>query len=91
MNRLFREAGLRIVNDRVFSKGIVSVTLDGLDPERGIGYEYIASIERGTDLSLREAADLDAEPGILVLRSSSLDEVEERARAFLSALAKSIP
>ena len=86
LNRLFRDAGLRIVNDRIFAKGQVEVTLDGYDPERGIGYEYIASEERGTDLSRQEELDLEDESDILVLSGGTLAEVEERALAFLAAL-----
>ena len=91
LNRLFRDAGLRIVNDRIFAKGQVEVTLDGYDPERGIGYEYIASEERGTDLSRQEELELKGESGILVLSDGTLEQVEKRALDFLAAISNSNP
>jgi hypothetical protein len=91
LNRLFRNAGLRIVNDRSFAKGSVQLTLDGYDPERGIGYEYIAKVERGTDLSRVEQAALHKDQQILVLSAAPLDEVEMRALDFLSGLPTANP
>jgi hypothetical protein len=65
--------------------------LDGYDPERGVGYEYIASEERGTDLSRQEKLDLEDEPDILVLSGGTLEELEARALDFLAGLNPSNP
>jgi hypothetical protein len=91
LNRLFRDAGLRIVNDRALLGADLSVTLDGYDPEQGVGYEYIARQERDTDLSASESHSLRAAGNILILEAATLDELEEAASAFLAGMAKANP
>ena len=91
LNRLFRDAGLRIVNDRAFSQDEVEVTLDGYDPEQGVGYEYVARQERDTDLTALEGRSLRAAGNILVLEGGTLDELAEAASAFLADRAKANP
>ncbi len=83
LDRLFRNAGLRIVNDRFYSEGGVELTLDGYDPERRIGYEYLAAQEQGTDLGEDELKLLGDQRKLLVLKPSSLDEIEDEAKRFL--------
>ncbi len=90
LSRLFRSAGLRIVNDRTYKAGEVDVTLDGYDPALGIGFEYVAPQERGTDLSIEEGRVLAEQGKILVLGGGSLDELEVAARAFLEAARQDI-
>jgi agmatine/peptidylarginine deiminase len=91
LDRLFRDAGLRIANDRQLRTADWEFTLDGYDPEQGVGYEYIAAEERGTDISDAEAVLLRANPRILVLEGGTLDELETRARAFLADLSEGTP
>lgn len=83
----FRRAGYRIRHDvRVREDGL-DVTLDGLDPERGVGYEYIAVEERGTDISDQERRLLrEHYPRVLILDAAPEPELEERIRAFLAGI-----
>lgn len=83
---MFRGAGLRIVNDHAFHSSDVEVTLDGYDPERGVGYEYVAREEEGTDLSAEELVALEKVAGIFTATGGSLEQLQEQARVFLSAL-----
>lgn len=91
LNGLFRDAGLRVVNDRRFRRADVELTLDGYDPERGIGYEYIAPGERGTDVSASEVLALQTETQILVVEGGTLDALETAAKAFLARISPGNP
>lgn len=83
LNRAFRDAGLRVVNDLGWQKPAIDVTLDGYDPEREVGYEYVAEAERGTELDESELKELRNYPRILVLHPSSASAIREQAEEFL--------
>jgi hypothetical protein len=91
LNQKFRDAGLRIVNDYPFRQPDIEVTLDGYDPERGIGFEYLAPAERGADLDAREESLLRAHKGIFVASGGSLVDLERSVEAFLSKQSGEIP
>jgi len=82
--RHFRAAGYRIRED----VGVAGVTLDGCDPQRRIGYEYVAVEERGLDLTAESRAALAAADGwrVLILEATDLTGLDTRARAFLAEL-----
>lgn len=90
LNQMFRDAGLRIVNDYPFRKTDIEVTLDGYDPERGIGFEYLAPSERGADLSQSEGLAL-ANEDVFLVNGGSLEELERAAERFLSRFSSEIP
>ena len=91
LNGLFRDAGLRVVNDREFRRGSIELTLDGYDPERGFGYEYISPEEQGTDVSAGEVLALRAETQILVIEGGTLDALEAVALRFLARISLGNP
>ena len=84
--RQFRLAGFRIREDVTITAPRFHVTLDGLDPARGVGYEYIASNEIDSDLTAQEARALAADERSLVLVLLPVDPVQlqRRAAAFLA-------
>lgn len=86
----FRAAGLRVRYDVLVARaGAYELTVDGYDPERRTGYEYVAERERERDLEAGERAQLAraAEVRILVIDAASATEIAARADAFLAALA----
>jgi len=87
--RLFRAAGLRVRYDVVRTGPGYSLTVDGLDPARGIGFEYVAVEERGTDLEPAEQRALAASgEAILVIEATDdAAAIEARAADFLSRYA----
>lgn len=87
LDRLFREAGLRIVNDVKWSRPGIELTLDGYDPERDVGYEYIAAAEAGAELDESERIALQTHPRIFVAAPAARDQLQSAAEAFLAALA----
>jgi hypothetical protein len=92
LSRLFRAGGLRIVNDRILRSGDLQVALDGFDPERAIGFEYVSVSEGDRPLGPAEERFLGQQGAILVLHGGTLDEIEERAKSFLKkALARVNP
>lgn len=80
----FRAAGFRIRFDVRVDVGD-GVTLDGFDPEREVGYEYVAVEERGTDLSDAERAQL-ASWRVLVIDAADEATVAAAADTFLDQL-----
>jgi hypothetical protein len=67
LGAVFRAAGLRLRYDvRVVGAGY-EFTADGYDPERRIGFEYIAPAEIGTDISGDEPARLAADDRVRIL------------------------
>jgi hypothetical protein len=82
----FRAAGLRVLEDVSLQVGDVAVVVDGFDPARRVGFEYVAAEER--EVELDAARRLAAAPSlrILVVDAASADEVERAADAFLRAL-----
>jgi hypothetical protein len=85
----FRAAGFRVVEDVRLQAGGVELTVDGFDPARRIGYEYVAAEERGAefDQGARERLAAMDEPRVLVLDSAGPDEVAKAADQFLAGLA----
>jgi hypothetical protein len=84
----FRRAGLRILRDQKIAVAGGEVTLDGYDPERQIGYEYIAAEETGIDLSAEERRALEhqALPAVLIIDATDEAELRRRAQQFLAKL-----
>ena len=89
LDGMFRDAGLRILNDQVYRAADIEVTLDGYDPERGIGYEYISRAEIDTEIGDVELEVLHWEKTIFIAEQIDEDYLRERAARFLSALATS--
>jgi hypothetical protein len=77
----FRAAGLRVVEDVSVRAGDAAITLDGFDPARRVGYEYIAAEER-----THRPPEI-AEARILVLESAGAAEIERAVDRFLAGLA----
>lgn len=86
LDAMFRDAGLRILNDEPLGESLMEVMLDGYDPERGVGYEYIAASESAMSMSEEEQQAVTEEGRILVVRSCSMEELRRRASEFLAAL-----
>lgn len=66
----FRAAGLRVRYDvPVARDGAFALTVDGYDPVRRVGFEYVADAEAGADLDAGERAALarDRELRILII------------------------
>ncbi len=80
---LFRDAGLRILNDEPLLGAAIEVVLDGYDPERHIGYEYIDASEAAQSLSADERVNLARDHRLLFLDACSLDELRRAASSFL--------
>jgi len=84
LDRMFREAGFRILNDELLVSLAIEVTLDGYDPEERVGYEYIDSSEATLSMGSQERAALGSDGHILILEACSLPELRQRAAAFLA-------
>jgi len=84
MARRFRAAGLRIRED----VPVAGITLDGCDPQRRVGYEYVAPEERGLDVTDESRAALAALDGwrVLIVDATDAADLSARVDAFLSAL-----
>lgn len=82
----FRAAGLRVRYDVRVSGDGYDLTADGYDPERRIGFEYVAPAELAADLAPGEAdrIEADAHVRILVLGPADRATVEAAAEAFLA-------
>ncbi len=93
LDALFRKQKLRIVNDVSCSAMCIDgesesfeVTLDGYDPQLGIGYEYIAQEEIGLDVNPQEAKLLHNSRQIFLIGPASLEQVVKDAKLFLQTL-----
>jgi len=86
LSRMFRAAGLRIRYDVPRAGKGYSLTVDGFDPVRAIGFEYIAAEERSTDLKPAEVAALAASGDAILVVAATADaaSIESRAAAFLA-------
>ncbi len=83
-----REGGLRILQDvRVQGTGY-DVTLDGWDPARRIGFEYIAAEEVDTDLDAAERTALAADKTltVLILDAAAEGAIQPKLDGFIAAL-----
>ena len=85
----FRAAGFRIVADVPLDEAGVALTVDGFDPERRVGYEYVAADERGVELDEAERARLARLGGatLLVLDAADAAAVSALADRFLAGVA----
>jgi len=88
LSERFRAAGFRIRNDVAVAGEGYELTADGYDPDRGVGYEYIATEEVGTDLvdAERVALGRDSERHVLVLGPCDEASLRRSADAFLGGL-----
>lgn len=77
----FRAAGLRIVEDVALRAGDTDITLDGFDPARRVGYEYVAAEERA---AARPAEITGAR--VLVIESADAAAIERAVDRFLAGL-----
>ncbi len=84
----FRAVGLRMLDDQRVSGPGYELTVDGFDPERGVGFEYVAITERGLDVTAaeRDAVAADASRRILIIEATDGASLEAAARQFLEAL-----
>ena len=89
----FRAAGLRVRYDvQVARDGAFALTVDGYDPARGVGFEYVAEAEAGADLDPDERTALARDPTqrILIIDAAgaagTADEIRALADRFLQAL-----
>ncbi len=87
----FRDAGLRILEDVPLSAP-VAITLDGFDPERRVGYEYVAP-EEARDLAEVDRAALrrGTDPRVLVLTACGPSRCAAEIEAFLARLPPRAP
>lgn len=84
----FRAAGLRVLHDVTIEIGAGAVTLDGYDPQRRVGFEYVDARERGGDLDDAEAEALAAadDPRVLVVAATDERELRRRVDRFLGQI-----
>ncbi len=88
LDRLFRQAGLRIVND-YFCEGAIccggtgGITLDGWDPEKAVGYEYVDVSEAGLELREEQALASQSCVGVFLSRATDIERLERSAKQFL--------
>ena len=87
LRRHFREAGLRVISDvRLHGDGY-DITVDGYDPDRKIGFEYVASDEVNTDVAAGEREALAASDNrVLLVDATSAAALTMLARAFLGRI-----
>ena len=90
LDALFRNQKLRIINDVPCSATCFEgenksfeVTLDGYDPQLGIGYEYIAQEEVDLDVNPQEAKLLHNSTQIFLIGPAPLEHVLKQAELFL--------
>ena len=85
----FRAAGLRVRYDvEVARDGAFTLTVDGYDPARRVGFEYVAEDEQdgALDPDERTALARDPEHRILLIDATGDAEVRARTERFLQAL-----
>ena len=89
LSAMFRTNGFRVVYDVRVTTANVEVTLDGFDPARKVGFEYIDTSERGVDLSAEEKDALGrTDNRILIVTATDRANLERQARAFLVSVNK---
>lgn len=84
----FRAAGLRVVEDVPLEVDGAALVVDGFDPARRIGYEYLAADELGLELGPAEREALAASRAVrlLVHEPAAAGALERAAEAFLAEL-----
>lgn len=88
LSERFRAAGFRVRYDvPVARDGAFALTVDGYDPAHRVGFEYVATAERDTDLDAAERAALarEREQRILVIDAADAASLEAEAARFLGA------
>lgn len=82
----FRDAGMVPIDDFLLEAPGLNVTLDGYDPERKLGFEYVAVDEELTDITATELKLLKrySDARILVVAATQESEIIEQAQAFLA-------
>jgi hypothetical protein len=89
----FRAAGFRVVEDALLRVDSVELTLDGFDPARRVGYEYVAADERDADLTDDERAAVPSLPGVrvLIVESSGAESIAGTVDRFLAGVGPGEP
>lgn len=83
----FRAAGLRVVEDVTLElDGGAVLVVDGFDPARRVGFEYVAAEEREVELDAARQLAATSALRILVVDAASADQIERAADAFLREL-----
>ncbi len=88
LSERFRAAGFRVRYDvPVARDGAFALTVDGYDPAHRVGFEYVATAERDTDLDAAERAALarEREQRILIVDAADSAGLEAEATRFLDA------
>ena len=78
----FRRAGYRILYDVEFANAERLLAIDGFDPRKKVGYEYIASDE----VEIGRVVKAAALESVLVVGPTSREEVIEAAAKFVATL-----
>ena len=84
LDALFRDAGFRILNDEPLPDSPIEVVLDGYDPERRVGYEYIDEREAALSLARAEQEGAARDHRLLIIDACSLGELRRAASLFLA-------
>lgn len=82
----FRAAGFRVRYDVAIARtGAFALTVDGYDPVHRVGFEYVATAERDTDLDAAERAALARERSerILIVDAAGADGLDAAVTRFL--------
>jgi len=82
----FRAAGLRVVEDVTIEADGIALVVDGFDPGRRVGYEYVAPEEREVELDAARRVAAQADPRILVVDAAGAESIERAIDAFLREL-----
>jgi hypothetical protein len=88
LSERFRAAGFRVRYDvPVARDGAFALTVDGYDPAHRVGFEYVATAERDTDLDAAERAALarERQQRILIVDAADSAGLEAEAARFLDA------
>jgi hypothetical protein len=86
LSERFRAAGFRVRYDVLVTRdGAFALTVDGYDPAHRVGFEYVATAERDTDLDAAERAALarEREQRILIVDAADSADLEAEAARFL--------
>ncbi len=82
----FRAAGLRVVEDVTIEAAGVALAVDGFDPARRVGYEYVATEEREVELDAARRLAAHGDARILVVDAAGAGAIERAVDAFLRDL-----
>jgi len=84
----FRAAGFRILYDVSVSVPGAELTVDGYDPAKKVGFEYVAREEINTDLTSSERGALagHSQHRLLIVDAMAAEKLDSLAIAFLQKL-----